>query len=195
MSVSSTSSPSRSASGPVVWFTERVLAGAGAWRFPLLATAVVAAGAAGGQWPGAADAALRLGLAYLLVVCLRLLDDLVDRASDRLRHPERSLVRAASTGPHVAVLCAGLASALVTLHWIAPARAAGLVALLIALGSWYVVPRQRPWVHALALLAKYPALAVLLGTEGAQTLPRVAAMTLLYGALVLHERATDPDLR
>ncbi len=195
MSVSSTSSPSRSASGPIAWFTERVLGGSGAWRFPLLATAIVAAGMAGGPWPGAAGAALRLGTAYLLVVCLRLLDDLVDRASDRLRHPERSLVRAASAGQHVAVLCAGLASALVTLHGVAPARAAGLVALLVALGSWYVIPRQRPWIHALVLLAKYPALAVLLGTSGAHTLPRVAAMTLLYGALVLHERATDPDLR
>jgi len=111
----------------------------------------------------------------------------------RLRGLSRGVSRVIALA--TAVLCAGLASALVTLHWIAPARAAGLVALLIALGSWYVIPRQRPWVHALALLAKYPALAVLLGTEGAQTLPRVAAMTLLYGALVLHERATDPDLR
>ena len=195
MSVSSTSSPRAAASGPLAWFLERVLAGSGAWRFPLLAVAIVAASIAGGPWPGAADAVLRLGMAYLLVVCLRLLDDLVDRASDRIHHPERSLARAASTGPYVAALCLGLATALVTLHGLAPARAAGLVALLIALGSWYVIPRQRPWIHALVLLAKYPALAALVGTEGAHTLPRVAAMALLYVALVLHERATDPELR
>lgn len=195
MSVSSTSSPSAAASGPLVWFSERVLAGSGAWRFPLLATALVGAGLAGAPWPGATDAALRLGLAYLLVACLRLLDDLVDRTSDRLRHPERSLGRAASTSPHVVALCGGLTLGLVALHGLAPARSAGLVALLIALGSWYAMPRQRPWIHALVLLAKYPALAALLGTEGADTPSRVAAMALLYAALVLHERATDPELR
>ncbi|MDB4734079.1 hypothetical protein OAF73_01750, partial [Planctomycetota bacterium] len=60
MSVSSTSSPRAAASGPLAWFLERVLAGSGAWRFPLLAVAIVAASIAGGPWPGAADAVLRL---------------------------------------------------------------------------------------------------------------------------------------
>ena len=67
MSVSSTSSPRAAASGPLAWFLERVLAGSGAWRFPLLAVAIVAASIAGGPWPVAADAALRLGIAYLFI--------------------------------------------------------------------------------------------------------------------------------
>lgn len=195
MSVSPTSSHHPAPSGLFGWFTERVMPGSAAWRFPLLATAIVAAGLAGADWPGPREFGLRLALAFLLVVSLRLVDDLVDLRSDRETHPERVLVRARSIAPYVVCAIAGLAASFFVLLAHSPSRAPGLIALLAGLGCWYSLGQRAPWIHALVLLSKYPALVLLLGSEGMGHPARIASAALLYTALLFYERATDPELQ
>lgn len=191
MSASSRTEPLALPGGVGAWARERFAAP----RFALLACALTAAGWAGAAWPGGAAFAGRVLLALWLVGALRLWDDLADRARDRERHPERVLARAASPRPFALALAAALAVGLASLAWLAPARAAGFALLSAGLAAWYARGSRRPWPHALVLLAKYPALALLVGASSAATWPRVTALSLLYLALVAYERATDPDLR
>ena len=69
------------------------------------------------------------------------------------------------------------------------------ILLVLVLGCWYSWGTRRPWPHTLVLLAKYPALALIVGAPHAASLPRAVALAFLYGVLGLYERATDPELR
>ena len=60
---------------------------------------VVVAVTAGGGWSGSSAVATDALLALALVVAFRIADDLVDRDRDRLKHPDRVVVRAPSTAP------------------------------------------------------------------------------------------------
>jgi 4-hydroxybenzoate polyprenyltransferase len=60
---------------------------------------VVIATLAGSGWSGSSALATDALLALALVVAFRIWDDLVDRDRDRIKHPDRVVVRAASTSP------------------------------------------------------------------------------------------------
>jgi 4-hydroxybenzoate polyprenyltransferase len=177
--------------GVLAWARERTRPS----RFAVLALAVAAAGATGAPWPGAPAFLGRAALALVLVLALRLLDDLVDLHRDRAQHPARVLPRAPSPRPFVVALASTLALGGAALALLGPMRLAGLALLVLLLGGWYALGTRRPWPHALVLLAKYPALALLVGAPDAAPGPRALALGLLYAALVAHERATDPALR
>ena len=77
---------------------------------------VVIATLAGGGWSGFSTLAMDVLLALALVIAFRIADDLFDRERDRLRHPDRVVVRATSTGSLRAAGCILAFGAMVALH-------------------------------------------------------------------------------
>ena len=81
---------------------------------------VVLATLAGRGWTGPLDATEDAAIALALVVSFRMWDDLMDRERDRVKHPDRALVRASSLAPvRVVSWIIGLA-ALVSIDLIKP---------------------------------------------------------------------------
>lgn len=169
-----------------------------ATTFAPLALLLLLAGLVGGGPPVAlADAKLTgaFALAALLTVDLRLVDDLTDLVHDRVAHPERALCRARDLRPFVALLLVLLvASAALTWALTDPARALGWIALHAGL---LMLSRARGSARHLLVLAKYPAVVVLLaGVRPAVdpvSLAATAAATWL--AFAAHEVLHDPALR
>jgi len=143
---------------------------------------------------------LRLGLALVLLLALRLADDLADREWD-LRGPRRrSTIMAAEPSRAwralQALALAGIAG-LAVLPW-GWGRIVGALALCAVLGAWY---RWRPrpeqgsrFVNALVVLVKYPVLVALLWPAPAEG-PWLAVLTLSYGGALVYELAHDPSTR
>ena len=67
----------------------------------LAVSLVVVAVLAGRGWPGGFAFATDLALALALVMTFRIWDDLMDRERDRMKHPDRVVVRASSIAPLV----------------------------------------------------------------------------------------------
>ncbi len=133
---------------------------------------------------------------WLLLLTLRLLDDLADRDADREKAQNRITVRVGDSRPWLtmAALSLGGAGVLLTaVHGIAGALPA--VATVLALALWYAA---RPWVpgpqrfNALVVMAKYPLVAMAVaGTVPTAPAPS-AVLATLYGCALTFEFTHDP---
>ena len=141
-------------------------------------------------------------LAYTLVLVFRIVDDLADLRSDRLRHPGRVLVRASSRNPIVVLaLVIALGDVLLMLSQPHPgARIAVFASISLLLGLWYQ-RRARfsagPLAGAHVLLLKYPAISLLTcaswdGLTLRTALPSVGA---IYLGLCIYEQVHDRAVR
>jgi 4-hydroxybenzoate polyprenyltransferase len=117
--------------------------------------------------------------ALLLVLALRIWDDLQDRARDATRHPERIAVRARRTAPlFVCAASLGFGGALSLVGDTVPlARIAILVTTVLGLFVWYRArPSEPSRLAGIVVLAKYPAIAIALAPGlGELTAVRAAA--------------------
>lgn len=152
-----------------------------------LVAAVIAAAAATGELAPARflqDAAFSL----MLLLQFRVWDDIADREADRLAHPHRVLVAAASPAPLVR-LCVALAAANVSIAWIRHEAAIALVvlaALHVSLGAWYALRSRRSTLGDQLLLAKYPAFVAIVGAGRAADAP----LPLAFGAAAVYVAAS-----
>ena len=152
--------------------------------------------------PGAASGTELAGVAIIagvLIVQLRLWDDLADRARDRSRTPDRVLVRTRHGACFAALVPAAavLPCAWFLLHGSLPAFSVYL-GLLCMLGLMYHSPAgaalARP-ARASLLLVKYPVIVLVVVTSvHAGPLPWWPAIGL-YGLLLAYEWRDDRELR
>lgn len=136
--------------------------------------------------PADAVRALQAGVAaMLLVVQLRIADDLADRAHDAVAHSDRVLPRA-MPGPYrwlVAALTLPIAALLGARSW---ALLVGYAALGVGLVAVYRTTRSAGTARSALLLLKYPAIVLLAaGTAAGGQAPWVALG--VYALLLLHE--------
>jgi hypothetical protein len=122
--------------------------------------------AAGGSLPTVRDAMMACVVAYTLVFVFRIVDDLADLGSDRLRHPDRVLVQA-SRVTQIVVLAFVIAAGdvMIILRQPHPAeRLTVLAAMSLFLLLWYFVRarlRTGPLASAHVILVKYPVVSLL----------------------------------
>lgn len=167
--------------------------------------AVLIALAASGTPRDWTTVALDAGFALLLLAQFRVWDDLADRSHDAVTHPERVLVRprrrSATEGIHdgtlpevtqVIAFCGALGVLNICLAvWRdASGIAVGLLGILNAvLGAWYLARTRRTAAGDHLLLAKYPA--ILLVVAGAQITAAPAQIlgsaAVLYAAVCAYE--------
>ena len=183
--------------GPTAWARERL---SPATLGPLVLFLLLATP----RSPGAAAPALLAAAAVTLVVVvgLRLEDDLADVAHDRRAHPQRVLPRAwpdgAPPAPFVALLLGLTATGAACAVAVAgPGRAALLVAprALHALGAPLAASRPGRLPRALLNLAKYPALVVALADPASPRAALVATLGAVWAAFAAHELLHDLALR
>jgi len=134
--------------------------------------------------------------ALLLVLALRIWDDLQDRERDAARHPDRVTVRARRTAPLVALGTAlALGGALSLAGDSVPlSRIAILVATLVGLCVWYRTrPSEPSRLAGIVVLAKYPAIAIALapGLGDLTALRAAAAAGSLYLIACAYEYLED----
>ena len=142
-------------------------------------------------------------VASLIVLALRVWDDLEDRGHDALAHPDRVTVRPEAAVPlrYLSLVSGGGAIALVAIG-VEPVNRLLICALLgVALGIWYWARTSLSASRVIAahvVLAKYPVIAyvaapgTLRGISGlALAAPVFIAMYLL---LCIHEALDDPEL-
>ena len=142
------------------------------------------------------DFAVCAAEALLLVLALRVWDDLQDRARDAARHPDRVAVRARRIGPLVglAVLLAVCGALLLGTATSPAARIAIVGSIGLGLLVWYRVrPTEPSRLSGIVLLAKYPALAIALAPGLGELTPvRAAAVAgLLYLIVGTYEYLED----
>lgn len=133
-------------------------------------------------------------LLLVAILVFRLWDDLADREHDRLRHPERVLVKAQDLTQFIVVLVAGLLSAAFLLRGDVRQLLVylGLVALLAVL---YHSPLEKVLTRSARsglVLLKYPLFVSLLVTPSFRAW---LAGIGLYVLLLVYEWRDDPDLR
>lgn len=151
-----------------------------------LAIALTAWVVAPGTELSVAGFASRGAQALLLILALRIWDDLEDRGRDAGRHPERVAVRARRTAPLIGLSVAlGAGGALSLLGATVPLRRiAILAAVVLGLLVWYQArPAEPSRLAGAALLAKYPALAIALAPGLDELAP--ARAVVAAGALYL----------
>ena len=172
---------------------------------PFAILLAAAGAAAGGSLPTVRDAIKSCILAYTLVLVFRIVDDLADLRSDRLRYPGRVLARAvrASSRTPIVVLALVIALGDVLMMMSQPrpgARIAVFAAISLFLGLWYH-RRARlsagPLAGAHILLLKYPAISLLTcaswdGLTLHTTLPSLGA---IYLGVCIYEQVHDRALR
>jgi hypothetical protein len=134
--------------------------------------------------------------ALLLVLALRIWDDLQDRAHDATRHPGRVTVRARRTAPlFVCAAFLGLGGALSLVGDTVPlARIAILVTTALGLLAWYRArPSEPSRLCGIVVLAKYPAIAIALapGLGELAALRAAAAAGTLYLIACTYEYLED----
>lgn len=142
-------------------------------------------------------------VAYLLVLCFRIVDDLADRSLDATLHPTRITVREDCEPLRwVSWVSCGIVAMLLAVGPQRAERLLVLIALDAALLLWYRMrrPTDRAAItNAIVVLAKYPVIALLaapavLWTEDG--LARAAPFLFaLYLILCVHEVLDDPVLR
>ncbi|MEO7858461.1 MAG: hypothetical protein ABIU76_15805 [Gemmatimonadaceae bacterium] len=154
-------------------------------------------------------AALHSGLrtslvVYLIVLSLRVWDDLEDRERDARLHPERITVRVASVTPlrHLQWASAAVASVLIATGARPATRLLVLSLLVAVLGIWYrarasLAPSSVIVAHV--VLLKYPVIAYLVApgvVRGVSGLALAAPVLMtVYVLLCIHEGLDDPELR
>jgi hypothetical protein len=171
--------------------------------FVPLAILIAAAGtAAGGTLPTVRDAIKGCVLAYTLILVFRIVDDLADLRSDRLRHAGRVLVRASSVTPMV-VLALVIALGDVLMMMSQPragARIAVFAAISFLLGLWYhrrARLRAGPLAGAHVLLLKYPAISLLTCArwDGLTLHTALPSLGAIYLGLCIYEQVHDRAVR
>jgi SAM-dependent methyltransferase len=174
------------------WGGERIVK----WQVAALAALVVASGFAAEAPASWVEALLRGGFAVLVIMQLRLWDDLADRAHDRRAHPARVLARrGGSDAPFIALVIAlGLAAAAMLAPLAeAQGRLAAYAGLLAALALIYGIrwTERRRAARDLLVLLKYPAIVLLsVATPGN---PRAWLCAAAAFALVaFYDRITTP---
>jgi len=160
------------------------------WRMFRLWLLVVAV-AAISAFPASVDACIRLGsMALLLITQLRLWDDMADLPHDRVNHPDRVLVHAASLRSFQTVLAGMMIATVVALLLQGDAwrlmTYAGLVSLLAFLYHGGLGAALGRGVQVALVLVKYPAIA-LLSAVGPPTPFGWSAATVLFALLCAHE--------
>jgi hypothetical protein len=158
-----------------------------------------AGGAAEGSVPDARDALIGCVLAYTLILVFRIGDDLADLSSDRLRHPERVMVQAASVTP-IVVFALVIAALDVLLMLRQPRSIAVFFAISIFLTLWY---RWRarlhagPLVSAHVVLIKYPVISLLTCAHWDKLSQHTAlpAFGTVYLGLCIYEQVHDRVVR
>ena len=142
-------------------------------------------------------------VAWLIVLALRVWDDLEDRGHDALAHPDRITVRPEAAAPlrYLSLVSSGGAIALVAIG-VEPVNRLLICALLgVALALWYrrrasLTPSRVSAAHV--VLAKYPVIAYLAapGTlRGSSGLALAAPVFIaMYLLLCIHEALDDPEL-
>ena len=161
---------------------------------------LLVAGAALFMAPGAVwdtlDFAVCAARALLLILALRIWDDLQDRPRDAMRDPDRVTVRARSTAPLAwlgTALAAGAAMTLIGTA--APLRRISILgAVVLSLVVWYRArPAEPSRLASAVLLAKYPALAILLAPSLDDFSPARAAISagVLYAIVCTYEFLED----
>jgi SAM-dependent methyltransferase/4-hydroxybenzoate polyprenyltransferase len=166
-------------------------------HFALLVAIVAGLGFAVARPQGAADALLRVALAFLLVVQFRLWDDVADREHDRLRHPERVLQRHKGRATPFLVAMGVLTVPILALlllldHDEARVGAYGLLALALA-----VVYGSHATTHGRVMrmgwvLLQFPVFVLLLLPWPVQAQGWVAA-AIAYLVVMFHDWATSAD--
>lgn len=180
-------------------------------RFVLLALVLAAAGllAVPTSEHLGTVAALSSGLrasfvAYLIVLSLRLWDDLEDRERDARLHPDRITVRVASVTPlrYLQWVSAAVASVFIATGAQPTTRLIVLSLLVTLLGIWYrarVSLAPSSVVVAHVVLLKYPVIAYLVApgvVRGVSGLALAAPVLMtVYLLLCIHEGVDDPELR
>ena len=116
--------------------------------------------------------------ALLLVLALRIWDDLEDRGRDAVRHPDRVTVRTGRTAPLIGLgLVLGAGGSLSLLAATVPlVRLEIVVAVVVGLLVLYVArPAEPSRLAGITLLVKYPALAIALAPGLGDAVPVRAA--------------------
>lgn len=160
---------------------------------PLALLIGAAASAPPAAWTGYA---LDAGFALLLLAQFRVWDDLADRGRDAVAHPTRVLVRAAAV-TQVVAFCGALAVLNICLavwHDASGIAVGVLAALDAALGAWYLARTGRTAAGEHLLLAKYPAMIVIVAGARVFDAPiQVLSMaSVLYLAVCAYEVLHDP---
>ena len=138
---------------------------------------------------GAAEWAIRSGLALSLIAQFRIWDDLADRERDRRAHPARVLVASPAVWPFVAQAIA-LAALNAALLFVVEGFAAARLLLIVsaAAAAYYVLrARHRTVGSDLVLLAKYPAIVLLLSGGNPRPGRLVLALATTYAAACAFE--------
>jgi hypothetical protein len=130
---------------------------------------VVLATLAGRGWTGPVDATEHAVIALALVVSFRMWDDLMDRERDRVKHPDRVLVRASSPAPvRVVSWIVGLAALASVDRLRGTTSSAFLVAYIAVLAAAYAMRGPRSAAGDRILLLKYGVFTLaLIGLPGA----------------------------
>ncbi|MEO7366711.1 MAG: hypothetical protein ABIZ36_02060 [Gemmatimonadaceae bacterium] len=179
-------------------------------RFVALALFVSGSGflavpsAQSGNATNALDSIIRGALvAGLIVLALRVWDDLEDRSHDAFAHPARITVRPDSTNPlrYVSLVSGGIAIALVAIG-VDPMNRLLICAVLgIALAAWYRVRASLSPSRVFAahvVLAKYPVIAYIAAPEALRRSSGLAfaapVFIAMYLLLCIHEALDDPEL-
>ena len=160
---------------------------------PLALVIAAAASALTGTWAGYA---LDAGFALLLLAQFRTWDDLADRGRDAVAHPARVLVRAA-TVTQVVAFCGALAVLNICVAvWrdASGIAVAVLAALDAALGAWYLARTTRTAAGDYLVLAKYPAMVVIVAGARLFDAPIqiLCAAAVLYLLVCAYEAWHDP---
>jgi 4-hydroxybenzoate polyprenyltransferase len=156
---------------------------------------VVIATVAGRGWSGFSALATDALLALALVVAFRIWDDLVDRDRDRLKHPERVVVRASSTTELRAAGWVLAFGATVVLHLTQGRGSAVLLwAYMAVLGISYQLRNERTAASDRILLLKYGVFTLaLIGLPAAWTARGLLAATAAFLAACVYEWWHDAE--
>lgn len=140
-----------------------------------------------------------LAMALLLVLELRLWDDLRDVDFDRQVHPERVLCQTASLRPFWQVfyllVAINLGLAALVRGWWGAGLLLGLHALLAVWYGWRGTSYLRPVLNYHVVLLKYPVIVWLLGAESAASSSLWIPALSVYLALCIWEPLHDAVLR
>ena len=156
--------------------------------------ALALAFAAGGGRLTLRQLAIDFVFLFLALAHFRLWDDLADRASDAITHPNRVLVRASSLRPFIAVCVALGAAALAMALARGVVAAASLAALQIGLAAWYALRGRRSLAGTCVVLTKYPVLVLAAASDriSLSPAPIAAAAIAAYVAACAYEAWHDP---
>lgn len=156
---------------------------------------VVIAVLAGGGWPGTFSLVIDALLALALVATFRILDDLMDRERDRTRHPDRVMVRAASTDVFAVASWILVAAALLVID--ATRTRASVVLLLVymaVLALSYALRRTRTAATDRILLLKYGVFTlVLIGMPAAVSTRALLSAAAAFTAACVYEWWHDDE--